>query len=190
MLDLQQDCPRLSQQRLAGLGQLDAARFAPEQLHIELGFERSDLLAQGRLLNAEAFRRSRDVAFLGDGNEIAKVPQLHLVYFLDMNFAVSIYWTSSRAGYNFSTGFAFQVRAMTGEVRLLTLEFLKWVAARPRSYVEARNAWSSTCPLTCAWEDAIADDLIERAADGHLVLSARGRAKLAESDIGHAITAP
>lgn len=79
---------------------------------------------------------------------------------------------------------------MASEAKLLTMEFLKWVAARPRSYAEARDAWSSTCPLTCAWEDAIADALIERAADGQLMLSAHGRAKLAESDIGHAITAP
>jgi hypothetical protein len=79
---------------------------------------------------------------------------------------------------------------MASETRLLTMEFLKWVAARPRSYAEARDAWSSTCPLTCAWEDAIADALIERAADGQLMLSARGRVRLAASDIGHAITAP
>ena len=79
---------------------------------------------------------------------------------------------------------------MASEAKLLTMEFLKWVAARPRSYAEARNAWSSTCPLTCAWEDAIADALIERAADGQLMLSARGRVRLAASDIGHAITAP
>lgn len=70
---------------------------------------------------------------------------------------------------------------MASEPKLLTVEFLKWVAARPRSCVEARNAWSSTCPLTCAWEDAISDDLVERAADGGLVLSARGRARLAEA---------
>ena len=79
---------------------------------------------------------------------------------------------------------------MASEAKLLTMEFLKWVAARPRSYAEARVAWSSTCPLTCAWEDAIADALIERAADGQLMLSARGRVRLAASDIGHAITAP
>ena len=79
---------------------------------------------------------------------------------------------------------------MASEAKLLTMEFLKWVAARPRSYAEARDAWSSTCPLTCAWEDAIADALIESAADGQLMLSARGRVRLAASDIGHAITAP
>src|SRR5580700_3978241 len=77
MLDLGQDRPRLGQQRLAGLGQFDTARLAPEQQHIELGFECPDLLAQRWLLNAEALRRSRDMALLGDGDEIAKVAQFH-----------------------------------------------------------------------------------------------------------------
>ena len=67
---------------------------------------------------------------------------------------------------------------MASEAKLLTIEFLKWVAARPRSVTEARQAWSSTCPLNCAWEDAITEDLIERGADGRLSLSARGRARL------------
>ena len=67
---------------------------------------------------------------------------------------------------------------MASEAKLLTIEFLKWVAARPRSVAEARQAWSSTCPLNCAWEDAITEDLIERSADGRLALSARGRARL------------
>jgi hypothetical protein len=67
---------------------------------------------------------------------------------------------------------------MASEAKLLTIEFLKWVAARPRSVAEARQAWSSTCPLNCAWEDAISEDLVERGADRGLALSARGRARL------------
>ncbi len=70
---------------------------------------------------------------------------------------------------------------MASEAKLLTVQFLQWVAVRPRSYAEVRDAWSSTCPLNCAWEDAISDDLVERGADRHLVLSARGRARLAEA---------
>jgi len=67
---------------------------------------------------------------------------------------------------------------MASEAKLLTLEFLKWVAARPRSVAEARQAWSSTCPLNCAWEDAITDDLVRHRADGVVVLTERGRARL------------
>ena len=79
---------------------------------------------------------------------------------------------------------------MATEAKLLTVQFLKWVAERPRSYAELREAWSSTCPLNCAWEDAIADDLIVCAADGSLVLTARGRASLAGADAGAAISPP
>ena len=68
---------------------------------------------------------------------------------------------------------------MATEAKLLTVQFLQWVAARPRSYAELRNAWSSTCPLNCAWEDAISDDLVAH-RDGRLVLTERGRARLAQ----------
>jgi hypothetical protein len=68
---------------------------------------------------------------------------------------------------------------------LLTLQFLAWVESRPRTYAEARQAWRSTCPTTCAWEDALAENLIAfetgggRLTDGsRVVLSARGRAAL------------
>ena len=68
---------------------------------------------------------------------------------------------------------------MATEAKLLTVQFLQWVAARPRRYAEVRDAWSSTCPLNCAWEDAVADDLVGYDGDGRLVLTARGRARLA-----------
>jgi hypothetical protein len=67
---------------------------------------------------------------------------------------------------------------MASEAKLLTVEFLKWVAARPRSVAEARQAWSSTCPLNCAWEDAISDDLVVHGPDGRLHLTADGRTRL------------
>ena len=70
---------------------------------------------------------------------------------------------------------------MASEAKLLTVQFLQWLTVRPRLYAEIRDAWSSTCPLNCAWEDAIADDLVERNSAGHLVLSERGRARLAEA---------
>ena len=67
---------------------------------------------------------------------------------------------------------------MATEAKLLIVQFLEWVAARPRRYAEIRDAWSSTCPLNCAWEDAVTDELVRHAADGHVVLTARGRARL------------
>jgi len=71
---------------------------------------------------------------------------------------------------------------MASEATFLTRQFLEWVAARPRRYAELREAWSSTCPLNCAWEDAVADGLVKH-ADGHIVLTGRGRARLAEATV-------
>jgi hypothetical protein len=71
---------------------------------------------------------------------------------------------------------------MASEAKFLMVQFLDWVDCRPRSEGELRDAWSSTCPLNCAYEDAICEDLVERRADGRLVLSERGRARLAEAN--------
>ena len=90
MIDVRQNCTRIGEQRRAGVGQLDAARLAAEQLNIELSLQRANLLAERGLLHAEPFRRPRDMLFLGDGDEISKVPELHLPYPIDMNIAVTI----------------------------------------------------------------------------------------------------
>ena len=78
---------------------------------------------------------------------------------------------------------------MAPPVTLLTLQFLAWLDSRPRTYAEARQAWRSTCPTTCAWEDAICENLIEFDSGGgrltdssRVVLSASGRAALAAAD--------
>ncbi len=70
---------------------------------------------------------------------------------------------------------------MASEATFLDVQFLRWVAERPRRHAELREAWSSTCPLNCAWEDAISDDLVRFAADGVLELTERGRARLVDS---------
>jgi hypothetical protein len=62
---------RTLQKHFSGIGELDAARFASKQLHTEFALERTNLLAQGRLLNSKSLRRARDMAFFGDGDEIA-----------------------------------------------------------------------------------------------------------------------
>jgi len=43
----------------------------------------------------------------------------------------------------------------------LVLEFLNWVADRPRTYEEAMEAWQSHCPRQTIWEDAIIDGLVK-----------------------------
>ena len=78
MVDLPQDRLRLGKERLARLGQLDAPRLPSEQLDLKLGFERPDLLAQRRLLDAKALRRTGDMALLGHRDEIAEMAQFHM----------------------------------------------------------------------------------------------------------------
>ena len=82
---------------------------------------------------------------------------------------------------------------MPHSVSLLTLQFLAWVESRPRTYAEARQAWRSTCPTTCAWEDAISEGLIAFETGGgrltdrsRVMLSERGRAALGAHATGEA----
>jgi len=64
----------------------------------------------------------------------------------------------------------------------LTLQFLAWLAERPRTYGEAMDAWRSSCPRLSIWEDAMNEGLIElgegRWRDRHVRVTARGRALL------------
>jgi hypothetical protein len=43
----------------------------------------------------------------------------------------------------------------------LMVEFLTWVARRPRTYADAMEAWRSNCPRQSVWEDALIDGLIQ-----------------------------
>lgn len=43
---------------------------------------------------------------------------------------------------------------MTDALRLLTVQFLAWVAERPRTYAETMEAWRTSCPRLSVWEDA------------------------------------
>jgi len=49
---------------------------------------------------------------------------------------------------------------MPDPAHALTLQFLAWVAERPRTYAQAMDAWRSTCPRLSIWEDAILDGLV------------------------------
>jgi hypothetical protein len=78
---------------------------------------------------------------------------------------------------------------MSASPSLLTIQLLTWLAARPRSYAELKDAWRSTCPLTCAWDDAFTDGLVALAAGGkrsdgaRVVLTPQGRAALAAAEL-------
>jgi hypothetical protein len=46
---------------------------------------------------------------------------------------------------------------------LLMIQFLRWVAERPRTYADVMEAWRTSCPRLAIWEDAQADGLVEAA---------------------------
>lgn len=71
---------------------------------------------------------------------------------------------------------------MSDAPSLIMVQFLAWVAERPRSYGEAMDAWRTSCPRLSVWEDATLDGLVRRTPgpDGATLvrLTARGRAVL------------
>ena len=66
---------------------------------------------------------------------------------------------------------------------LIMLQFLAWVADRPRHYRDTMEAWHSTCPRLSVWEDAIIEGLVKLDNDaGRAVhLTPLGRATLEKS---------
>jgi hypothetical protein len=69
---------------------------------------------------------------------------------------------------------------MSEPASLIMLQFLAWVADRPRTYPETMEAWRSTCPRLSVWEDAIIEGLvrIENCGGRAVALTPRGRAML------------
>ena len=64
----------------------------------------------------------------------------------------------------------------------LVLDLVEWLAARPRPYAEAIEAWRTSCPRLTVWEDAVDRGLVRLApqAGGALLGEAtpEGRAAL------------
>ncbi|MGS1011523.1 hypothetical protein [Achromobacter anxifer] len=65
------------------------------------------------------------------------------------------------------------------------LQFLAWIAERPRTYAQTMDAWRSSCPRLSAWEDATANGLVDMARDQDyaqgepvVMLTQKGRALL------------
>jgi hypothetical protein len=69
---------------------------------------------------------------------------------------------------------------MSESPSLIMIQFLAWVADRPRTYAQAMEAWRSTCPRLSVWEDAIIEGLvrIENGADRAVTLTPQGRGVL------------
>jgi len=73
--------------------------------------------------------------------------------------------------------------AVAEPVSLLMVQFLDWVASRPRTYAEAMDAWRTSCPRLSVWEDALVAGLVQVHAGrpgqpGEVALTPRGRATL------------
>jgi hypothetical protein len=62
-----------------------------------------------------------------------------------------------------------------------TLELLRWVTTRPRTYAEAIEVWRSNCPRLSVWDDAVISGLIRTNRNGSeptVELTASGRGML------------
>jgi len=63
--------------------------------------------------------------------------------------------------------------------RALTIDFLIWIAAAPRTYADVMDVWRSACPRLTIWEDALLAGLVEldaSTAPAQVKLTARGEA--------------
>jgi hypothetical protein len=53
-------------------------------------------------------------------------------------------------------------------LRALMLQFLEWVAQKPRRYDEVMSAWRTSCPRMPVWEEAVSQGLVRRQANQSL----------------------
>ena len=70
---------------------------------------------------------------------------------------------------------------MSASPDLIMIQFLDWVAARPRRREDVLDAWQSSCPRFPVWEDARADGLVHQCGGGEnrVELTEAGRRALA-----------
>jgi len=65
---------------------------------------------------------------------------------------------------------------------LIMIQFLEWVAARPRRREDVLDAWQSSCPRFPVWEDARAEGFVRQCGgelgEHRVELTARGRKAL------------
>jgi hypothetical protein len=69
---------------------------------------------------------------------------------------------------------------MSDSPNLIMIQFLSWVADRPRTYAQTMDAWRTSCPRLSVWEDAVIEDLVRIDGNGARVvaLTKRGAAVL------------
>jgi hypothetical protein len=72
---------------------------------------------------------------------------------------------------------------MSDSPSLIMIQFLSWVADRPRSYGETMEAWRTSCPRLSVWEDAVIAELVRLEGKGgrSVRLTDRGAAVLRQA---------
>jgi hypothetical protein len=72
---------------------------------------------------------------------------------------------------------------MSDSPSLIMIQFLSWVADRPRGYAETMDAWRTSCPRLSVWEDAVIADLVRLEGEGGRAvrLTERGAAVLRQT---------
>jgi hypothetical protein len=73
---------------------------------------------------------------------------------------------------------------MSEPISLIMMQFLAWVADRPRTREQAVEAWYS-CPHISVWEDAVVGGLVRTENDGRrtVSLTPRGAAVLGKAKV-------
>ncbi len=74
---------------------------------------------------------------------------------------------------------------MSDTLAPLILDFLEWIAVRPRPYAEVIETWRTSCPRFTIWEDVVDLGFVirRREAEGLIVdLTPRGRIFLERSE--------
>jgi len=71
---------------------------------------------------------------------------------------------------------------MEAQSSLIMIQFLQWVADRPRRREDVMEAWRSSCPRFPVWEDARAEGLVRQCGgergERRVELTERGRTAL------------
>ena len=96
MVNLCKHRARMVKENAAGFGQFDPARLAAEQLRVDFAFDRPDLTAKWWRLHTEPLRGPREVLFLSDRYDVAKLPQLQSTYPKGNDYGSTLAWLDMR----------------------------------------------------------------------------------------------
>ena len=55
---------------------------------------------------------------------------------------------------------------MSDTLAPLILDFLEWIASKPRPYSEVMDAWRTSCPRFTIWEDVVDNGFVIRRSEG------------------------